>query len=58
MDFQEIWLRILHWIDLSQGKDRWKVLVKVIIEFQVPYNFKEFLDCLRNYELLQKDFAQ
>jgi len=58
MDFQEIGWRILHWMDLAQGKDRRKVLVKVIIDFQVPCNFKEFFDCLRNCELLQKDFAQ
>jgi hypothetical protein len=38
MDFQVIGWRILHWIDLAQGKDSCKVLVKVAINFQVPYN--------------------
>jgi len=34
------------WIDLSQDRDRWQVLVNAVKNIQVPYNAGNFLTSL------------
>jgi hypothetical protein len=46
----------LHWIQLAPNRDRWRTLVKTVMNF---WNNKggEFLGKLKYYQLLKKDFA-
>jgi hypothetical protein len=41
MDLQEVGLECMNWLDLAQDRDRW--LVKVVINFGVPFNAGNFL---------------
>jgi hypothetical protein len=36
MDLQEVGSRGMDWIDLAENRDRWRVLVNVVINFWVP----------------------
>ena len=36
MDLQEGGCGVMDWIDLAQDRDRWPVLVNVVMNFQVP----------------------
>jgi len=33
---QEVGLRGMDWIDLGQGRDKWRVLVNAVMNFPVP----------------------
>jgi len=33
----------MDWIDLAQGKDRWRALVKEVMNLRVPQNAGNFL---------------
>jgi hypothetical protein len=33
----------MNWIDLAQDRDKWRVLVKVMMNLQVPINAGKFL---------------
>jgi len=36
MDLQEVGCRGMDWIEIAQGRDRWRVLINVVISFRVP----------------------
>jgi hypothetical protein len=43
MDLREIGWGGMEWIDLAQNRDQWTVLVKMVMNFQVPEYFGKFL---------------
>ena len=36
----------MDWIDQAQGRDRWQVLVNVVVNLWVAYNLENFLTSL------------
>jgi hypothetical protein len=36
MDFQEVGCEDMDWIDVAQGKDRWRTLVNAVMNLRVP----------------------
>jgi hypothetical protein len=47
----------MEWIDLAQNMDRWRVLVNAVMNLRGSIKCGEFLDWLRNGQLLKKDCA-
>jgi hypothetical protein len=43
IDFREIVLEGLYWIHLAQDRDRWWVLIKTVMNLQVPHEAAYFL---------------
>ena len=43
MDLQEVGWRVMDWIDLAQGRDRWRALVNVVMNLRAPLNAGNFL---------------
>ena len=35
-------MRSMDWINLAKNKHRWRALVAAVMNFQVPYNVKNF----------------
>jgi hypothetical protein len=36
MDLQEVKCGCMDWIELAKGRDRWRVIVNVVMNFRVP----------------------
>ena len=43
MDLQEVGWEGMDWIDLAQDRERWRALVKVVMNLRVPQNAGNFL---------------
>jgi len=37
MDLQDVWWVYMDWIGLDQGRDRWLILVNVVMKFRIVY---------------------
>ena len=37
-DLQEVGCESVDWIDVAQDRDRWRALVKAVVNLRVPYN--------------------
>ena len=36
MDLQEVGCRVMHWIELAQHRDIWRVLLNAVMKLRVP----------------------
>ena len=43
MDLQKIGCVDMDWMELAQGRDRWRAFVNVVMDFWVPYSAGNFL---------------
>jgi len=57
MDLQEMAGRCGDWMELAQGRDRWRALVSTVMNLRVPKNAGNFLTSCRTGLLLKEDFA-
>jgi hypothetical protein len=43
MKLQEVRWASVNWVHLSQGRDRWRAVVNVVMNFRIPQNAGNFL---------------
>jgi hypothetical protein len=43
MDLEEVVWESMEWIELAEDRDRWRPLVNVVMNLQVPKNAENFL---------------
>jgi hypothetical protein len=43
VDFQEVGLGCMDWLDLAPDRDRWRALVSTVMNIRVPFNAGNFL---------------
>jgi hypothetical protein len=51
MDLGEIGWCGVNWISLAQERDKWRVLVKEVMNLKVPLNDVKFLSCCTTGDL-------
>jgi len=42
MELQEVGCGVMDWIEPAQDRDRWRVLMNVVMKLRVPYNAGNF----------------
>jgi hypothetical protein len=57
MDLKDVGWGSMDWIALIQDRDRWRALVKAVMNLRVPQKSGEFLDYLRSCWFFRMDCA-
>jgi hypothetical protein len=42
VDFREIYWGVMDWINLAQGRGRWRALMITVMNLRVPYSVRKF----------------
>jgi len=55
-DLQVVEWRDINWTELVEDMDRWQELVNTVMNLPGSIQCREFLDYLRNCQILRKDY--